>query len=254
MEAEKVTIDDIVVLGNAVPDEISDNRKTVCTVGYSFKMGLIRIYPVRPDIGMKRWEILEIPLERNPKDTRLESWKVQGSKSEWDGMRQKIGNVGKVSSRQRQIELEKEMKERYGVGCVEELNIKKRSLGFITPNINNYYFSKRSDHDSTTQKTLYNSEPFLTVKNYKVQPRLVYRCSECKTKKEHDQQILEWGAYEWIRKNPDKMENLWENLRLNDPNYEKTLLVGNQALHRNSFMVISIFRRKTLNQRGVVLS
>lgn len=30
-EEKQLTIDDLVVLGNAAPDEISDNRKTVCT-------------------------------------------------------------------------------------------------------------------------------------------------------------------------------------------------------------------------------
>ena len=73
----------IVVLGQAVPDEISDARFTVCTAIHSQKYGLLRIYPVPPNAKFKRWNVMELPLERNPSDTRSESWKVQGSKSEW---------------------------------------------------------------------------------------------------------------------------------------------------------------------------
>lgn len=73
MEKESVSVDDIVILGNAVPDEISDNRKTVCTAGYSDELGLVRIYPVPPDAELIRWALVGIDLERNPKDNRKES-------------------------------------------------------------------------------------------------------------------------------------------------------------------------------------
>ena len=57
-----------------------------------------------------------------------------------------------------------------------------------------------------------------------------------------DQQVLEWGVYEWLRKNPDKKDQVWENLRLNSDKHVIYLLVGNQFLHRNSFMIISVLR------------
>lgn len=96
---EKITIDDCIVLGNAVPDEISDNRRTVCTAAYSERLGLIRIYPVPPNANMNRWEIVEIPLERNPKDNRRESWKIQGSHTEWS----KIPNLIKHRKRPKKL-------------------------------------------------------------------------------------------------------------------------------------------------------
>ena len=39
---EKRHFEDLVVLGNAVPDEISDSRKTVCTVAFS---QMLKMYP-----------------------------------------------------------------------------------------------------------------------------------------------------------------------------------------------------------------
>jgi len=94
-------MDDLVVLGNAVPDEISDHRKTVCTAGYSPKHGLIRVYPVPPGTSMKRWHVVEISLERNPQDTRVESWKIQDSKAEWDKLKFKITDHDQLTRKQR---------------------------------------------------------------------------------------------------------------------------------------------------------
>ena len=254
MEKESVSIEDIVILGNAVPDEISDNRKTVCTAGYSEDLGLIRIYPVPPDAGLNRWAIVGIDLERNPKDNRKESWKITGSKSDWDRLKLKIRRNGTLNRKVEQVELIDTMLKKYGVKCVSDLNNEKKSLGFVEPTIVKHYFAKRSMVNNSIQTTLFNSEPFLTIKDYEIQPRLVYSCPECEAKDHHDQQILEWGAYEYIRKNPQNFEAIWDNFQIDNNEYTKRLLVGNQALHRNSFMVISIFRHKKALKKGDALS
>lgn len=97
---EKKYFEDLIVLGNAVPDEISDNRKTVCTVAFSKEHGLIRIYPVPPYSPMKRWNVVSLPLERNTKDSRDESWKIQGSKTEWETLSDKIIVKRKLSRKE----------------------------------------------------------------------------------------------------------------------------------------------------------
>ncbi len=242
-DVEKIKIDDLIVLGSAAPDEISDNRKTVCTAGYSPKYGLIRVYPVPPGTPMKRWDVVEIPLERNPQDTRNESWKIQGSKSEWDKLRFKI-TVHETLSRSKWIALLNDMHKKYGVECIQDLNDERSSLGFIKPREFQQRFEKRKKHERNVQTTLFSQEPFLTIHNYDVQPRMTYRCSGCKSKNPHDQQILEWGVYEWIRKNPDKIEQVWKNLHIGESGYDTSFLVGNMFLHRSSFMIISIFRHK----------
>ena len=244
--SEKITVDDCIVLGNAVPDELSDNRFAVCTAGYSPQNGLVRIYPVPPRSNMKRWNIVKVPLERNPKDTRSESWKIQGSKSDWLKLADKIEPKGKLK-REEQIDLLKKLFKDYGVDCVSELNERKASLGLVRPKTFKPRFEKREDHDPSSQLGLFSTEPFLTIKNYKIQPRISYTCSGCKTTNQlHDQQVLEWGVYEWIRQNEEHPEKVWENLHITDPEYDKRFLVGNQFLYRNSFMIISIFRHKVL--------
>lgn len=244
MSDEKCLIDDLIVLGNSCPDIISDQRVTVCTAGYSPKYGLVRIYPVPAYSNMKRWNAVEVPLERNPQDTRIESWKIQGSKDEWHKIGRKIKLKGEVTENARQILID-ELHKKFGANCVEDLNDEKVSLGMIKPQILNYRLEKREDYEASAQTQLGRATPFLTIKNYPLKPVVEYRCPSCRTKNPHKQQVVEWGVFEWMRQHPNDTEKVWENLHLTEPNYNRSFLVGNMALHRNAFMVISIFRFKS---------
>lgn len=253
MSKEKTVIDDFLVLGNAVPDELKDGRKTVCVAGYSKKFGLIRIYPVPPKAPMRRWNVLEVPIERNAEDTREESWKIQGSKSEWNILPDKLSLKGRLEDREDQIALVNNLKSSmYAYSCIEQINDQKKSLGIIKPNILKCYFEERDKYDPTIQKTLTSDDPFRTIRSYPEIPKIVYSCSKCNAKNPHDQQVLEWGIYEWLRQNPKDRDKVWENLHIIDPQYDRTFLVGNQAQHRNAFLIISVFRHK-LGQTQVSL-
>jgi hypothetical protein len=241
---ERIVIDDLIVLGNAAPDEISDFRTTVCTAGFSPTHGLIRIYPVPPWVKMHRWHRVRVPLERNPQDVRSESWKIQGSKDEWSRLHERI-QIGEKLNRREWIDLLDRLQRQFGVDCVQELNNRRLSLGIIRPRHFRPYFKSRENYSNEMQQTLFGDEPFMTICNYAHQPRLEYTCQNCQLVRGfHDQQIIEWGVYEWMRNNPDKIEDVWKNLHIGEPNYETRLLVGNQARHLTSFMVISIFRYK----------
>src|SRR6266700_8196165 len=247
MQSEKIVADDLIVLGSAVPDVISDERITVCTVGYSKGLGLVRVYPVRPVSKMKRWNIVDVPLERNPKDSREESWKIQGSKGEWNQISRKINYKGSLENKQKLSFLEKLYGE-FGVACVEELNDKKVSLGLVKPRIISYELETREDYEKSAQLTLGSREPFLTIKNYALRPVISYRCQNCKTKGPHSQQVLEWGIYEWLRRHPTETKKVWENLRMKETGYYRSDLVGKLALFRTSFVIISMFRKKLRTQ------
>lgn len=241
---EKIKVEDLIVLGNACPDIISDYRITVCTAGYSPRRGLIRVYPVPPNSLMKRWNIVRIPLERNSRDTRKESWKIQGSRSDWENLSSKIELVDRITSQNDKLETLQALHARFGADCVSDLNARRESLGFIRPQILGFGFEDRQDRELNLQSTLDGGKAFLTIKNYPLRPYVRYRCSECKSKNPHKQQVIEWGVYEWLRKNAGQEERVWENLHFNEDGYQQSLLIGNMALHRTSFMVISIFRFK----------
>ncbi|MEX2723145.1 MAG: hypothetical protein Q6367_004565 [Candidatus Freyarchaeota archaeon] len=86
-------------------------------------------------------------------------------------------------------------------------------------------------------------KPLPKVKDqYPIIPRIKYQCDNCKAKNPHDQQVIEWGFYEWIRKNPDKSEQVWENARIYSPTHEIFFFVGNLFRYRNKFLIISVLR------------
>lgn len=230
-------IDDLIILGRGCPERIRNGRTTICTAGYSPTHGFTRIFPTKIEMPLRQWSIVRVPVERNPKDTRGESWKIEGAKSEWDSLEKKVEIVGELG-----------LKDRLNIvaglvdDCVETIGMARRSLGIIRPTIEECYLSKQEDYDVSTQLTLLGHPLPKTKEQYPTIPRIRYRCSKCKAKKAHDQQVLEWGFYEWMRKNPDNPSQVWENARIRSSEHELFFLIGNLLRHRNRFVIISVLR------------
>lgn len=231
-------IDDLIILGRACPEPIKDGRVTVCLGGYSPTLGFVRIYPTRTDMPWKRWDIVQVEVEKDARDTREESWKIAGSHDEWDDLSKKAKVVGHLS-RSRWRDLIGNLAD----GCVQDFNEVHRSLGIVKPNILDHYLADNQMYDQIFQKVLPGfGETTRLKRDSPVEPRVKYRCVDCKNKNPHNQQVLEWGFYQWILKNPDNTEQVWENAKLDSPNHDIYFFVGNQFKHRKSFMVISILR------------
>ena len=237
MKDSGLRVDDLVILGRSSPDRLRDNRISVCTAGYSRTLGFIRLYPTRIDSPLKVWNIVSVQVERNPMDNRAESWKIVGAKSEWDRLSNRITVMGELKRGER-LSLVGSLKS----DCVKDLEEQGRSLGIVKPARKECYFSDRADHDTTIQKTLFGGDTISDKHAYKLQPRVKYACTGCQLDKGHDQQILEWGVYEWMRKNPGKEGQVWENLFWKEDQQEVYFLVGNQARRPSSFMVVSFLR------------
>lgn len=245
-------IDDFISLGRAAPDKLSGGRKSYCVGGYSLSKGFIRIYPTSYNCPFKRWNPLKIPVEKNLQDTREESWKIQGSKEEWDRLEQKIQVLHKRDSF-----LPKSQRRSFinhlATTCISDLNERQVSLGIIKPESINGVFNERKDVKKELQIPLWEilgiekpADHFIqTKKEYTHIPMIRYTCSGCTTKQGyHEQQLLNIEAYEWMRKHPDNLDQFWTNLHFNDNEWDVYLFVGNQARHRKSFMVISVLRFK----------
>jgi hypothetical protein len=231
-------IDDLIILGRACPEPIKDGRITVCLGGYSQALGFVRIYPTRTDMAWKQWDIVRVEVEKDDRDTREESWKIAGSRTEWDNLSGKIEIVDNFP-RGKWRDLIANLVD----NCVQDINEAHRSLGIVKPNIVRRYFADNPLYGQMFQGVLPGfGEPTKVKHDFPVEPRVVYRCSVCKTQNPHDQQVLEWGFYEWIRKNPDNINQVWKNALIDSPKHDIYFFVGNQFKHRTSFVVISILR------------
>jgi len=238
--SESRIINDLVILGRATPEELSDGRQTICTAGYSKELGLIRLYPTRWDMKLSRWNKVKVPVEKPIKpqfDYREESWKIKGSKSEWERLSDKIKHVGKLNKRSDRISLVKSLVS----GCASELWPNGKSLGIIKPEIEQFYFKENTHKKSVRQQSLDGTFRMMVKDDFEYIPRVKYRCSECQVKSVHDQQILEWGFYEFMRKNPSKIENVWDNVGFtNMDEWEYYFLVGNLYTKPKAFNVICV--------------
>jgi len=235
--AKELIIDDLVILGQSSPDRLSDGRISVCTAGYSPIHGFIRLYPTRIDSKLRMWSVVLATVERNPKNSRLESWKIKGSRIEWYS----LDDIAKV----KRILLPKErlsFVSPHVDGCIHDIREEGRSLGIIKPVKKECYLSERLEFNPYDQLTLDGSKVLKDKNRFPFQPRVKFMCGSCKSENGHDQQILEWGIYEWMRKNPGKEEKVWKNLFAHESRQKIFFLVGNMAFHPASFIVISILR------------
>ena len=234
-------IDDLIILGRACPEPIKNGRTTVCLGGYSPTVGFMRIYPTRTDMPICRWDIVRVEVEKDDRDTREESWKIAGSKTEWENLSAKVKVVNKFPEKKR-----RDLIGNIVDGCVQDINSANRSLGIVKPNIQKRYFASNPLYGQVFQQFLPGfSEPTRVKRDFSVEPRVKYKCSDCKTKNPHDQQVLEWGFYMWIHKNPNNIEQVWKNALFDSSKHDIYFLVGNLFRHRTSFMIISILRLQT---------
>ena len=244
--SNRTRMDNLVILGQAGVEIMKDGRPSVCTVAFSKEYGLVRLYPTPMDAPLRRWNLVSVEVEKNERDPRPESWKFVGSKSDYSTLKDRIRFVGK-HDRHQSIDL----LNRLSNDCIEELNAQRKSLGLLTPEILDVYLEERPTEQydpSTIQTSLLDpkKEACLPSKErFKYQLRVKFRCSDrCTARSHHDQQVLEWGVYEWFRKNEGEEEKVIDNIRLLDEDYDRWLLVGNSLSHPRSFMVISVFRFK----------
>ena len=237
MTSERIVIDDMIVLGRAVPEHLRNGRVTVCTAGYSKKLGFVRVFPTTAYMPFNNWNIVKMAVERDAIDTRRESWKIQGSKSEWETLGSKVEVVGQVKPENRLNMIANLIDD-----CVSDINDARRSLGIVKPTVHECYFASEKDFDPTIQKTLFGKFLPTTKDQYPEFPKIKYNCSKCKLSHPHNQTVLEWGFYEWMRKHPENREQVWENAKINSPTHECYFLVGNMRDKRTAYLIISVVR------------
>ena len=126
---------------------------------------------------------------------------------------------------------------------------KMKSFGIIKPKIIKTELVQKND-STTVQTQLFNTEyQIISQKDYKFKPYVSYECEgKCSCKnKQHRQQIVEWGCYEWMRKNPNDSNycmQVFENLQLTNDDWEKYFLVGNLHKAPKTYLIVAVFRFK----------
>lgn len=230
-------IKNLVILGRSAPEPIKDGRHTVCLAGWWLnKDQFVRIYPTKMNSDVRRWDIINVPVVHDRShDPRQESYKIEGSKKEWNVLEQKIEKVGRYNRKQRLHLLANIPKT-----CTVSLNDNNDSLGLIKPTKINAYLEKNGSDSRVIDERIYSKN------DYPYKLRLRYQHNNCSLKGDyHDQHCIEWGIYRfWDKCEGEEYDKVINNLQLSNNNYTKYFLIGNQRYRFNSFLVISVLRFK----------
>lgn len=232
-------LNDFVMLGKTVPEPNSDGRVFVCSAGVSGELrSLIRIYPLARPGAPSRWQRCRVPLERNPKDSRCESWKLAGDRSQ--SAHNQINHIfeilGKVPDHKRSSLLQPHV-----INSIKEANKRRISLAVIHPDAFDLTFEHNPMSPESPQLALIplpDEKVNHGAKRFPYIPRLSF----------HDElgwnhlALRDWGCYELMRKHPDDdyryaRHHMADALHLTR---NSSLLVGNMNNHRTTWLVISV--------------
>lgn len=248
-----LTVDDFVMLGKTVPEPNSDGRVFVCSAGYSETLrSLIRIYPLARYDAPKTWSVSTVSLERNPQDSRFESYQIYGDRSRGahDHINRGFHVTGEVKRHHRA-----ELIKRAVFDSIADANA--RTIGYGKDRVSlaimhgqgyDLEFEHNPESPESPQIALFEAPfgaavPEFGAKRFPYVPKLNF----------HDQagphrlSLREWGVFELMRKNNylvemsegERRQYVRGALHL-DPSC--SLLVGNMNNQRNAWLVISVLR------------
>jgi hypothetical protein len=232
-------IDDFILLGWTAPHPTLRNGDCICAAGYSHKLNdFVRIYPVpfpfRSDIH--RWDQLSIPLIRNPKDSRTESWKIKYLDRDRNALAALITKCGRTKFATERAWLDSHLSD-----SIDQLNSEKRSLGFLRARNIRVGFRQRSlETEVLTTDSLFKDDNFKLEQN-SIIPELEFQNIDATWSR---LQLLEWGCAEFLRKHPYDQEKLWQNLMIGRDDYEHFLFVGNHNRYRTAWLGIALLSAK----------
>ncbi|MBB1125511.1 hypothetical protein [Thiospirillum jenense] len=178
---------------------------------------------------LPRWTRLKLFLRRPRDDSRMESWRLDGDQS--------ISVIETANKKEEYDYLASKAET-----SIAALNQKRASLGIIKPDDVTFCF------DHIKQGEEYMMSFFKEEKPEQIKPRITFRDDDGK----HSLQLRDWGAHEFLRKNPThKHYMLWDALKLNNDLYQHLFFVGNHNQHRNIWLIIGIISIKIALQPDV---
>ena len=224
------------VLAKSIP-EYSKRDGTIftCSVGYSQQKGLIRIYPL-PIKSMNKWEIWQIPIEKNKQDSRNESWKLASysRKEDFIGLDRDAKKIGFDINR-----ISLECLKKYSYPSISFMNEKRLSVGFIKLNEYNLYWDDNERHIDTKQIGLFEDVEIASFTSYTKETKQKKAMIKFKDADGfHNIQYNNWGIYEYQRK--FKADS--GAFRFVNGKGVKYILLGNMNGHRNIWIGLEIFK------------
>lgn len=254
----------ILIATKTYPSISTRYRETVCTAGVILDdeekpLQWVRIYPIRFrqldfDRRYPRWSIISAKIERNDKDYRLESFRIDDESIE---VVKKINTTNNWSDRKKLV-LPLQFR------SIRDIQNQDKSLGIIKPRtIQNYFCKKTAREWSPKQQAVIDQldlfEP--TIDLEKIPYSFGYHFID-EDGEEHRYTISDWEIQELYRKCRDKSPSLTPLAKEQDAlqkvrqklevefldNKDLYFIVGNLKNHKKSFMIIGLFYPPIVSQ------
>lgn len=237
---------DFTMLGRTEPTESKKHGVCVCSAGYSRELRqLVRIYPLPWPNSIRMWSRCTVPLRRPKDDNRVESWRIDAPDDDADTAESAVHIHSRADK-----DSEFDFLASISVSGVKEMNEERRSLAIVKPRYLRGFFDRRIDVDPAEQITMFERREHEGVAHRSdLIPRLQFMDDSGNMSK---LSLKEWGCSEWLRKNREDADLLWNNLSIGDPTYEHLLFIGNQNHQRTSWLVISVIRRRISSQLSLI--
>lgn len=212
------------------PNLCRDGSKTMCAIVLTSDLGLIRIYPICASKPFSVWCWVDLELDRSATDNRNESYKAT-----WYQTREKIEN----KEEKRRI-LNRCVIKSGAIDPIDFQNENLSSIAMVKLPFGTLEFTlsqripeiKRDDEEHPW---------ILTQAAHWAKPYLSW-ISEQGT--QHKTHLVGREVYMGLQHNPENPWNLFNNLQLNNPDYECWMLLGNMKDRRNVWVAPHIHRLK----------
>lgn len=213
-------LEDLIMLGKTHAETDRQGRKTVCSVFFSPELReLVRVYPLAQKNLPPDFSVCQIKLERNPRDTRKESWKIAGPRGVdvHEDINSRIVVRSVLNNREEVLSMIPR------VNTIKEANQKRLSIAMVEPQgLVKYVLEKNLD-----------IREGVSSKSYPWIPRLKFKLGESN----HKLKFLNQEVFtNMTKKSHGPIGHIVDKVS-NKPR----LLVGNMFAYRNNWLVISAF-------------
>lgn len=249
----------MIVPGQGAPNRIKKigGRQGRCVCLWSKEKGYCRIYPV-PYGYVHDWEIIDVEVRKPTNDGRENSFVIYNYENEWNNLSKRIhvhkykNRFGNVKSKQLTRDEQVSLVQGLTKDTFSGIRDGRKSFGLIKPE-HLRFILKKNREKSQAQTLLADLDNLVMDQNdYAWLPYLEYFCKgDCISKHPHRQKIVEWGAYQFMKQNPndkDHCEKLSDNYHIGDSEYEHYVLIGNIRQYPTTYIVVKLIRFKSKYQ------
>ena len=254
-ETKSFWLKDMVVLGQGAPNQISKigGQQGRCLCLWSDKTGFVRVYPV-PHGYVYDWEIINVEVRKPTNDGRENSFVVYNYEQEWKNLskrlyaQKEINRLGNKKSKKLKRAEQIALLESLAKSTFSQIRDNGKSFGLIKPKAMEFML-KQNKETSEAQTTLIDMDyDIMNQNDFAFIPYLQYECDgPCSSKQPHEQKIVSWEAYQFMRLKPNSEEHcmkLKDNYNIGEEDYLHYILIGNIRKYITTYVVVKLIRFK----------